>query len=191
MANTILLISFNKKFGIVYIISSALVYFPAIIANFIIFIGSSLNKSRRSVYYTALAITVLVFAIGLYLGGSILGEGGIRLPTETMVQTMKISYVGERGLILVFLGVFFMYYRKAIDRRIILIWMSTSVIFFIMLSGLFVSAYRLEEFIRPYVAFTIGYGIGSVSVIISNLLKQYVMARSSDKGVEDKKRKKS
>jgi hypothetical protein len=42
-----------------------------------------------------------------------------------------------------------------------------------MISGLFVSAYRLEEFIRPYVAFAIGYGLGIVSTIAANLIKDF------------------
>jgi hypothetical protein len=174
LANTILLTSFNKRFGIIYIFSSALVYFPAIATNFIILVGTWLFKTKRTTYYAALAATIVVFVIGLYFGGSVLGGGGIKLSTEAMLQTMNASYVGERGLILVMLGAFFMYYQKAINRRIILIWISSSVIFVIMMSGWFVSAYRLEEFIRPYIAFTIAYGLGSLCVIIPNLIMEHI-----------------
>jgi len=179
LANAVLLSTFNKKFLMVYVFSIIMVYQFALAANLIILVGVWFYKSRRSAYIKALAITIAIFVVGLYFGGSFYASvGGTTLSTEQVWKIIGSSYVGWHGLILIVLGGFFIYYHKIIiDRRIALILMSSGVTFLIIISGWYAITYRLEEFIRPYTAFVIGYGIGSLTIELTKIVVDQLSIR--------------
>jgi hypothetical protein len=179
LANAVLLSTFNKRFLMIYVFSIIMVYQFALAANLIILVGVWFYKSRRSSYIKVLMITITIFVTGLYLGGSFYAPAlGMKLSTEQVWRIIESSYVGWHGLILIMLGGFFIYYHKLlVDRRITLVLTSTATILLIIISGWYIITYRLEEFIRPYTAFVIGYGIGSLTTEITKLVVHQLSIR--------------
>jgi hypothetical protein len=176
--NGFLLNSSYRKTFIFYVISVVLVYPFALFANMIFLIGAKFISIRKMYFYLSVVLSILSFLAILYLGGSYFSSfGGVRLSTDQVLSILSLSYAGEKGLLLMSLGFIFMFINKSFDRKFALVVISIVVSFIVIVSGVYFVAYRLEEFMRPFVALIAGYGLASFSIFMSKVINEFILTK--------------
>jgi hypothetical protein len=180
LANAFLLNTAYKKFMLIYAICAVLVYPFALFANMIFLVGMMAKSKRKIIFFFSILLSVLIFLVLLQFGGYHYGSiGGTKFSTGLVLSLLSYSYAGEKGLLLFVLGLFFIFINKSFDRRYVVVLISMGVLFSVMISGLYFVAYRLEEFMRPFVALISGYGLGSFSIYLGSTIYERMFKKSN------------
>lgn len=167
----------DKKFIIIYLACIILVYPFALFANLIFLVGT-IFIYRKRVFILSILFSIGIFLTILQFGGNYFGSiGGTKFSTHLVILILGNSYGGVKGLLMFALGLFFIFINKAFDRRYVLVLVSIVVLILVMVSGIYFVAYRLEEFMRPFVAVIAGYGLGSFSTYLGNIIHERIMNR--------------
>jgi hypothetical protein len=176
---TVLLNTNNKKFMFTYVISVMLVYPFALFANMVLLVGIMSISKQRKMFLLSVLISALAFVLLAYFGGYYLARfPGTIFSTEQVLSILSSLYGGEKGLLLVALGFIFIFINKSFDRRFGVIIISVGISLLIMISGVYNVGYRLEEFMRPFVALIGGYGLGSFAIFSGKTIHDLFIRRT-------------
>jgi hypothetical protein len=169
----------NKKFLLTYCLCAVLVYPFALFANMIYLFGIMCISKRKKIFFSLIVLSILTFLVLVYFGGQYFSSfGNTVLSTQQVISILSLLYSGEKGLLLVSLGLIFMFINKSFDRKFTIIAISVITSFLIIISGIYSVAYRLEEFMRPFVALVAGYGLGSFSIYSGKLIHEFLIKRT-------------